>query len=200
MDYGNPAPSASNNVDASTSRLASQLAAQEERQQQQQIASAEKAAKSLTSMIGGGTGGMASGGISLLGMLPGLFGFAGGGMINGDGTPTSDSNLALVSDGEYIVNAAAASKNKALLSAINSGKAPSFRGASQAAFLSSNSYSPSVNVHVEGGAADRQLAAKIANHVNDAVNRTAPIGFRSSGPQQHASAASSLSKAHSKNS
>jgi hypothetical protein len=42
--------------------------------------------------------------------------------IRGDGTPTSDSNVALVSDGEFIVNAKAASKNKAWLAAINSGK------------------------------------------------------------------------------
>jgi hypothetical protein len=42
--------------------------------------------------------------------------------IRGDGTPTSDSSVALVSDGEFIVNAKAASKNKACLAAINSGK------------------------------------------------------------------------------
>ena len=38
--------------------------------------------------------------------------------IRGDGMPTSDSN----SDGQFIVNAKAASKNKAWLAAINSGK------------------------------------------------------------------------------
>jgi hypothetical protein len=42
--------------------------------------------------------------------------------IRGDGTPMSDSNVALVSGGEFIVNAKAASKNKAWLAAINSGK------------------------------------------------------------------------------
>ena len=42
--------------------------------------------------------------------------------IRGDGTPTSDSSVALVSYGEFIVNAKAASKNKACLAAINSGK------------------------------------------------------------------------------
>ena len=71
------------------------------------------------------------------------------------------------------MNAKAATKNKALLAAINSGKTPKFSGSSQAAFLHSNAYSPTVNVHVEGGAADRQLAARIANHVNEAVNKSA---------------------------
>ena len=52
----------------------------------------------------------------------------------GDGTPTSNSNVALVSDGEYIVNAKGASKNRALLAAVNSGKAPKFSGSSQAGF------------------------------------------------------------------
>jgi hypothetical protein len=42
--------------------------------------------------------------------------------IRGDGMPTSDSNVVLVSDGQFIVNAKAASKNKAWLAAINSGK------------------------------------------------------------------------------
>jgi hypothetical protein len=85
--------------------------------------------------------------------------------------PTSDSNLALVSDGEFVVNAAAATKNKALLQAINSGKAPKFSGSSQSAFLTHNAYSPTVNVRVEGNAADQQTAVKVAWHVNDAVIR-----------------------------
>jgi hypothetical protein len=56
-----------------------------------------------------GLGGVAS-------LFSGLAGgFAGGGLIRGDGTPTSDSNVALVSDGEYIINADAASKTKGCL-------------------------------------------------------------------------------------
>ncbi len=60
----------------------------------------------------------------LLSGVGSLFGFAEGGPINGGGTGTSDSNLALVTDGEYIVNAEATAKNKAPLNAINSDKAP----------------------------------------------------------------------------
>ena len=47
--------------------------------------------------------------------------FATGGLFNGAGTGTSDSNLAHISDGEYITNAAATKKNLGLLNAINSG-------------------------------------------------------------------------------
>ena len=70
---------------------------------------------------GGGLGGILSG-------IGGLFsgGFADGGMNQGAGSGTSDSNLAMVSDGEFIVNAGATARNKALLTAINSGKAPRF--------------------------------------------------------------------------
>jgi hypothetical protein len=92
----------------------------------------------------------------------------------------------------------AASKNKALLAAINSGKAPKFSGSSQAAFLSHNGYSPTVNVHVEGGAADQQTAMKVAAHVNDAVNKSAR-GFRYSSAQQHTMASRVISKANRKN-
>ncbi|RNF73187.1 phage tail length tape measure family protein [Pseudomonas putida] len=49
-------------------------------------------------------------------------GFATGGYFTGSGTGTSDSNLAKLSNGEFIVNAAATRKNRALLEAINSGE------------------------------------------------------------------------------
>jgi len=143
-------------------------------------------------------GGEAAGLGGVAGAFSGLAGgFAEGGLIRGDGTPTSDSNVALVSDGEFIVNAKAASKNRALLSAVNSGKAPKFSGSSQAGFLSQSIHSPVVNVHVEGGSQERQLAQRIAGHVGDTLNKV--NRFRPSPTQQHASAGSSISKARSKN-
>ncbi|MNJ22616.1 Prophage tail length tape measure protein [compost metagenome] len=57
-------------------------------------------------------------------------GFATGGYFAGAGTATSDSNLAKLSDGEFIVNAAATKKNRALLEAINSGERVSSGGSS----------------------------------------------------------------------
>ncbi|HDS0956552.1 TPA: tape measure protein [Pseudomonas putida] len=55
-------------------------------------------------------------------------GFATGGYFTGSGTGTSDSNLAKISNGEFIVNAAATRKNRALLEAINSGERVSTGG------------------------------------------------------------------------
>lgn len=54
-----------------------------------------------------------------------MFGFANGGGISGPGTGTSDSIPALLSNGEFVVNARSAAKNWSLLNEINSGKKPS---------------------------------------------------------------------------
>lgn len=48
-------------------------------------------------------------------------GYATGGLIKGSGTGLSDSNLAAVSNGEYIINAAATARFRPLLDFINSG-------------------------------------------------------------------------------
>ncbi|MFV3284332.1 phage tail length tape measure family protein [Pseudomonas sp. NY15356] len=60
--------------------------------------------------------------------LAAIPGFATGGYFTGSGTATSDSNLAWLSDGEFIVNAAATKRNRALLEAINSNERVSFSG------------------------------------------------------------------------
>jgi hypothetical protein len=97
----------------------------------------------LKSTVGGSTGG-------LLGMLFGSAGAAGGGtvsgaewlaagqglgplaaradggIIRGPGTGTSDSIVARVSHGEYVVRAAATAKHLPLLEAINAGTFPRF--------------------------------------------------------------------------
>lgn len=66
------------------------------------------------------------------GLLGALFGgppkFAGGGFIHGPGTGTSDSVLARVSKGEYVVRASQAARHAPLLEAINSGRAPRLPG------------------------------------------------------------------------
>lgn len=49
-----------------------------------------------------------------------------GGLIRGQGGPRTDSIPARLSDGEYVINAAATKRNRALLDAINSGKIASF--------------------------------------------------------------------------
>lgn len=57
-----------------------------------------------------------------------LPGFATGGYVSGAGTGTSDSIMARLSDGEFVVNAAATKRNRALLEAINSNERVSFSG------------------------------------------------------------------------
>ena len=53
-------------------------------------------------------------------------GFAAGGLFRGRGTGTSDSNLAMVSDGEFWVNARATAKHRPLLEAINEDRMPRY--------------------------------------------------------------------------
>lgn len=74
---------------------------------------------------GGGIGAFAGLGGSLFGMLIGGL-FADGGLIKGPGTGRSDSILAGVSTGEFIVNAEDTKKNLPLLKAMNSGKLSNF--------------------------------------------------------------------------
>ena len=66
----------------------------------------------------GNSGGLAD---IFAGDFLGLPGFATGGPITGQGTGTSDSIPALLSNGEFVVNAAATSRNRTLLHAINDG-------------------------------------------------------------------------------
>jgi hypothetical protein len=60
----------------------------------------------------------ASGASSIAGSM---FGFATGGAVNGPGTGTSDSIMAMLSNGEYVINAASTKKFRPILEAINSG-------------------------------------------------------------------------------
>lgn len=60
-------------------------------------------------------------------------GFATGGYVSGAGTGTSDSIMARLSDGEFVVNAAATKRNRALLEAINSNERVSVAGGSGSA-------------------------------------------------------------------
>lgn len=55
-----------------------------------------------------------------------LAAFANGGYVSGPGTGTSDSIMARLSNGEFVVNAAATKRNRALLEAINSNERVSF--------------------------------------------------------------------------
>ena len=60
------------------------------------------------------------GGTALLAAFALVKGFSTGGYVSGSGTGTSDSIPARLSDGEFVVNAKATKRNRALLEAINS--------------------------------------------------------------------------------
>jgi tape measure domain-containing protein len=90
--------------------------------------------KGLTGLFSGGSGG--TGGISLGGIgnsissgwssFTSWLGFASGGLVNGPGTGTSDSIMAALSNGEFVVNADSTKKYGKLLHSINSGAMPKF--------------------------------------------------------------------------
>jgi TP901 family phage tail tape measure protein len=61
---------------------------------------AQQIASSIMNFFGGAGGGIG-------GFISGLFGFAEGGYVRGKGSPTSDSILARLSNGEYVLNAKA---------------------------------------------------------------------------------------------
>ncbi|CAM3893659.1 Structural protein 1 [Pseudomonas reidholzensis] len=68
------------------------------------------------------------GGGALLAAFALIKGFSTGGYVSGSGTGTSDSIPARLSNGEFVVNAKATSRNRQLLEAINSNERVSFSG------------------------------------------------------------------------
>jgi tape measure domain-containing protein len=62
----------------------------------------------------------------IAGALGGIFGFASGGVVSGPGTGTSDSILARLSNGEFVVNADSTRQFLPLLEAINNKKSRAF--------------------------------------------------------------------------
>ena len=174
------------------------------------------ASQALTAVPGLGKFGGAIGSVmqQLLGSLGGgakagggllsLFGFAEGGHVSGAGTSTSDSIPAMLSNGEYVVNAGATAKHRGVLEAINSGKAPKFATggivSSANNFASSTSYAPTVHVNVASSGDRRQdnaLGKMVAAEVAAVVNP--PDRFRRSEGQQQAAAAAQLQTAGARN-
>lgn len=83
-----------------------------------------------------------------------LVGHAGGGLVSGPGTGTSDSVPARLSDGEFVVNAAATSKYLDLLQAVNSGgslKVPSVGSSIAVAAPTTVTQNFAPTIHVTAG-------------------------------------------------
>ncbi|KAB2705060.1 hypothetical protein [Brucella lupini] len=145
----------------------------------------------LDALFGGGGGGIG-------GLFSGIFGggssdpwsglrLAGGGHVRGRGSATSDSIPAMLSNGEYVINAAATKKFGPLLDAINSGKGlalagggavgvpsvaslsapriPSLAGMSQTNNNTQNN-SPNINVNVSGANGNAEIAAMVQEGVS----------------------------------
>ncbi|MEO9340464.1 hypothetical protein ABFT80_23925 [Mesorhizobium sp. SB112] len=95
-----------------------------------------------------------TGGGGLFGSLFGGLKLASGGRVSGPGGPKADRIPAMLSDGEYVVNAAATRKHGALLEAINSGGVPAFANGGSVgsgsyiagATTRNTTYSPTINI------------------------------------------------------
>lgn len=88
------------------------------------------------------------GGTALLAAFALTRGFSTGGHVSGPGTGTSDSIPARLSDGEFVVNAAATKRNRGLLEAINSNERFSVSGGSGGGGVSlTQSAGVVVNIH-----------------------------------------------------
>lgn len=100
--------------------------------------------------------------------LAGLMGLAGGGQVNGPGTSTSDSIFAMLSAGEYVVNAKSAAKFMPLLEAINGGKLPGHaNGGPIGQITTADLYTSSAgqNGSLQGGSKSHIIDASTTIHV-----------------------------------
>ncbi|PRA33811.1 phage tail length tape measure family protein [Pseudomonas poae] len=100
---------------------------------------------------------------STLAVIPG---FATGGYFTGAGTAKSDSNLARISDGEFIVNAAATARNRGLLESINAGESMPTRSSSSSAGTDSSQISVAVHIHEDASKAGRSESRREGNQVD----------------------------------
>jgi hypothetical protein len=149
----------------------------------------ETASEALANAVGKITDKLIDMAIQMLIVKPlmGIFGFSGGGLVSGDawaglrlasggyvsgpGTSTSDSIPARLSDGEFVVNAAATRRHRALLEAVNDNRVAAFAGGGAVgnapAFASAIgapgvTVAPTINVNVEGGSRVRKLIRSLA--------------------------------------
>ena len=104
------------------------------------------------------------------GLVEKVKGYAYGGFVSGPGGPRSDSIMAMLSDGEFVVNSASTNKYLPLLQAINSGSLSASRSGTGQGFSAPTAssipdpVSPTVNIVVNPseGMNERELASKIS--------------------------------------
>jgi TP901 family phage tail tape measure protein len=132
-----------------------------------------KAILNIVGSLGGSLGGAAGGaGSSAGGAVSGaISGLASGGMVEGRGTGTSDSILARLSKGEFVMNAEAVKKwGSGFMHQLNSGFTPAFAGGGMVGGASySNTWSPSIVVNVSGGGDPNKVRQSAKQGVNEAM-------------------------------
>ncbi|MBV2144249.1 tape measure protein [Falsochrobactrum sp. TDYN1] len=119
---------------------------------------------------------------------------ASGGLIRGPGGPTSDSIPARLSDGEFVVNAAATKQNRALLEAINSGRTLALAGGGIASLraptmpvlptqgqVNSVQSEPTININIASASGDDYIRAVVSDGVNQGLRQ-----YDKSGPMRFA--------------
>jgi tape measure domain-containing protein len=130
----------------------------------------------LSTLFSGGSSG--GGFLNSIGdFVSSIFSFAEGGMVIGPGTGTSDSIMARLSNGEFVVNAQATKENYKLLTAINSGKLPKFAtgGLVSSSMINSPNRKPASNqtiqIHITGDVS-RQTRKEVLKMIPEIANMT----------------------------
>ncbi|MCM2504102.1 tape measure protein [Aureimonas altamirensis] len=120
-------------------------------------------------------------------------GYATGGHVRGPGTGRSDSIPAMLSNGEYVINARSTAKHRALLDAINSGTLPAFAdggpvgrarkvgNAGAASAGQSITIAPAITVNANGGTPEQNadLARQTAKAAENSIRAIVQQEFRS---------------------
>lgn len=148
----------------------------------------------FTSLFKGGGGG---GFLSFLGIGKkdgGVVKAATGGLIRGPGGPRTDSIPARLSDGEFVVNAKATKQNRAILEAINSGRALALADGGMASLRapsmptlqapqrqSAAQAAPQININVASASGDDYIRAVVSDGVSQGLRQ-----YDKSGPMRFA--------------
>jgi len=117
-----------------------------------------------------------------------------GGLIRGPGGPRTDSIPAMLSDGEYVINAKATKQNRALLEAINSGRslaladggmaslrAPSMATLQAPSQARSAQAAPQININIASASGDDYIRSVVSDGVNQGLRQ-----YDKSGPMRFA--------------
>jgi len=117
-----------------------------------------------------------------------------GGLIRGPGGPRTDSIPAMLSDGEYVINAKATKQNRALIEAINSGRAlaladggmaslraPSMPILSAPQRASAAQSSPKIEINIASASGDDYIRSVVSDGVNQGLRQ-----YDKSGPMRFA--------------